>query len=82
MGMLAKTERKRFTYGEGLRKIGRMVLHILDKAGIYPSELADRDLDVIFPSPLPEDTMEKLKEAEIKKELGVPQEKVLQELGY
>lgn len=82
MGMLAKTERKRFTYGEGLKKIGRMVLHILDEAGIYPSELADRDLDVIFPSPLPEDTMEKLKEAEIKKELGVPQEKVLQELGY
>jgi hypothetical protein len=31
---------------------------------------------------LPENTMEKLQEAQIKKELGVPSEQVLRELGY
>jgi len=82
MGMLAKTERKKLTYGQGLKSIGRIVLEILDQAGIYNSTPADRDLGVIFPSPLPENVMEKLNEAQIKKELGVPQEEVLKELGY
>ncbi len=82
MGMLSKNERKQFTYSEGIRKICRMVLEILDIANIYKTDEADRDVEVIFPSPLPENTMEKLKEAQIKKELGVPAEQVLRELGY
>jgi len=82
MGMLSKTERKRFTYGEGLKKVCKMVLDILDKANIYRTGRADREIDIIFPSALPENMMEKLKEAEIKKELGVPIEQVLRELGY
>jgi len=82
MGMLSKTERKRFTYSEGLKKVCRMVLGILDKVNIYKTESADRDVDIIFASPLPENTMEKLKEAQIKKELGVPTKQVLRELGY
>jgi hypothetical protein len=36
----------------------------------------------LFPSPLPENEMEKLQEAQLKKELGVSREKVLRELGY
>jgi hypothetical protein len=82
MGTLLKTERKKFTYGEGLTKICRMVLDMLDKAGVYNTNSSDREIDIIFPSPLPEYTMEKLKEAQIKKELGVPGEQVLRELGY
>jgi len=82
MGTLSKNERKRFTYGEGLKKICRLVLEILDKAGIYKISRADKEVDIIFPSPLPENMMEKLKEAQIKKELGVPTEQVLRELGY
>jgi len=82
MGMLSKTDRKKFTYGEGLKKICRTVLDILDKANIYRTGRADREIDIIFPSPLPENMMEKLKEAQIKKELGVPTEQVLRELGY
>ena len=82
MGMLSKTERKKFTYGEGLRKICRMVLDMLDKGNIYRTSGPDREVDIIFPSPLPENMMEKLKEAQIKKELGVPTEQVLRELGY
>lgn len=82
MGMLSKTERKRFTYGEGIKKICRMILNMLDIAGIYQTSIADKGLEIVFPSPLPENVMEKLKEAQIKKELGVPSEQVLRELGY
>ena len=82
MGMLSKNERKRFTYSEGIKQICKMVLSILDTAGIYKTESQDRQVDVIFPSPLPENTMEKLEEAKLKKELGVATEQVLRELGY
>jgi hypothetical protein len=82
MGMLSKTERKRFTYGEGLKKLSRMVLEILDKANIYRTSERDREVEIIFPNPLPENVMEKLEEAKAKKELGVPAEQVLKELGY
>jgi hypothetical protein len=82
MGMLSKTERKRFTYGEGLKKVCRMVLDILDRLNVYKTGYGDREVDIGFPSPLPENMMEKLKEAQVKKELGVPTEQVLAELGY
>jgi hypothetical protein len=82
MGMLSKNERKRFTYTEGLKKIAQMILAMLDRANIYKTGKADREIDIIFPSPLPENMTEKLKEAQIKKELGVPTEQVLRELGY
>jgi len=82
MGMLSKTERKRFTYGHGIKKIIAAALAILDTAGVYKTKESEREVEVIFPSPLPENMMEKLKEAQIKKELGVPAEQVLKELGY
>ncbi len=82
MGTLSKNERKRFTYSEGLKKICGMVLSILDTAGVFRTSPEDREIDIIFPSPLPENMTEKLREAQIKKELGVSTEQVLRELGY
>ena len=82
MGMLSRNERKRHTYSEGIKRISRMVLSMLDTTGIYRSDESERDVDVIFASPLPENLMEKLQEAQIKRELGVPAEQVLRELGY
>jgi hypothetical protein len=82
MGTLAKNERKRFTYSQGLKRTCRMVLEMLDRAGVCKTSEADREVDIILPSPLPENTMEKLKEAQLKKQLGVPTEQVLKELGY
>jgi len=82
IGMLAKTTRKQFTYGQGLKQIVQMILHTLDVCGVYRTEAEDREIEVLFPNPLPENVMEKLKEAQIKKELGVPPEQVLRELGY
>jgi hypothetical protein len=81
-GTLSKTERKRFTYGEGIKQMCRMALSMLDTAGIYETTKQDREVEILFPCPLPENTMEKLKEAQIKKELGVSTEQVLRELGY
>lgn len=82
MGMLSRNERKRHTYGEGIRKICRMVLSMLDTASVFATTEAERDVEIVFPGPLPENLTEKLQEAQIKRELGVPQEQVLRELGY
>lgn len=82
MGMLSKTERKHFVYSQGLKEIAAMIMHLLDVTNIYPNSKDERNFDVIFPSPLPENTLEKLNEAKLKQELGVPQEQVLRELGY
>jgi hypothetical protein len=82
MGMLSKNERKRHTYSTGLARICRMILSILHTANVYKTDESDREVDIYFPSPLPENTMEKLQEAQIKRELGVPAEQVLRELGY
>jgi len=59
-----------------------MALSILDTAGVYPTSAEERDVEIVFGSPMPEDTMARLQEAQIKRELGVPAEQVLRELGY
>ena len=82
MGMLSKTARKQHTYGEGLRQVIRLVLDTLDKCNIYSTSAQEREVEIVFPNPLPEDAIEKLKEAQIKKELGVSKEQILSELGY
>ncbi|MBE0537432.1 MAG: phage portal protein [Phycisphaerae bacterium] len=82
MGMLARTSRKQFTYGQGLRQIARLVLATLDACGVYRTRPSEREFDVQFANPLPENMMERLEEARIKKELGVAGETVLGELGY
>jgi len=82
MGVLAKTERKRQTYGRGIAELSRLVLRLLDQAGIYPNRPEEREVEIHWPSPLPENLMEKLEEARLKKDLGVPREQILKELGY
>ena len=59
-----------------------MVLSMLDTAGLYPTSESEREVEIVFANPLPENTTEKLQEAQIKRELGVPQEQILKELGY
>ena len=82
MGMLTKNARKQFSYGRGLVHIGQMILEILDRAGIYPTAPEERQLEVIFPNPLPEDELEKLQQAKLKSELGIPTQDVLKTLGF
>jgi hypothetical protein len=82
MGTLAKTERKRLTYGEGIKHLCRLILEALDKACVFKTSQKERNFDIRFPNPMPEEPMDKLNEARVKMELGVPKDKVLEELGY
>jgi len=54
MGMLSKTARKQLTYGQGLRSIAKMVLTMLDRAGVYPTTPEERNVEVQFSDPLDE----------------------------
>lgn len=82
MGTLARLERKRVSYGAGLVEANRLVLDALDWFGVLKTDPEDRLTRIHWPSPLPENLGEKLAEAKAKRELGVPAETVLRELGY
>jgi len=81
-GTLARLERKRVTYGAGLVEANRIILEALDCFGILRTDPEDRRTRLHWPGPLPESLGEKLAEAKAKRELGVPTETVLRELGY
>jgi hypothetical protein len=80
--LLAKTEKKRSTYGRAIEEMCELALAWLDRAGVFATSPAERKVQINWPSPLPENLLEKLQEADAKLKLGVPQEVVLRELGY
>ncbi len=82
MSLLARTDRKRAVYGAALQDICELALAWLDTAGVFPTTPGERGVEINWPSPLPENEMEKLDEAKAKLELGVAQATVLRELGY
>lgn len=82
VGLLAKTERKRITYGRGLAEIARMILTALDASGALETDPRDRGVRLEWPDPLPTDVADETLAARRKLELGVPAERVLDELGY
>ncbi len=81
-GLLARTEKKRHSYGEGIKQIVSLALAWLDQAGVLRTSPADRQVAIDWPSPVPADESEQLRNAKIKTELGLPAERVLAELGY
>lgn len=82
MGVLSKTMRKRQSYGGAILKAGRMILDALDASGVLETSPGDRGLTLRWPDPIPVDERDRLREAQLKRELGVPAEVVLAELGY
>ncbi|QKK10023.1 MAG: phage portal protein [Planctomycetota bacterium] len=82
VGLLAKTERKRVSYGRGLEEMSRLVLTALDAAGVMETDPRDRSLRLVWPDPLPTDVVDETLAAKRKIELGVPTTRVLDELGY
>ena len=82
MGMLAKNERKKYTYGQGVKNIVEMIFDVLDKAGVYKTTPQERMVDIVFANPLPDTENDSLRNAKLKLELGVPKEQVFKELGY
>ncbi len=82
MSLLARTERKRALYGEGIERICECALAWLDAAGVFASRPEERGVEIRWASPLPENDAEKLAEAKLKLDVGVGKEVVLRELGY
>jgi hypothetical protein len=80
--LLAKTDKKRTTYGAGIARMCELALAWLDRAGLFATTPDERGIDISWPSPLPANDLEKLQEAESKVRLGVSREVVLRELGY
>ena len=82
LSLLAKTARKRITYGAGIEKVCRMVLTALDAAGVLRTHPADRGVKLVWPDPQPIDPSSALVAAKQKQDLGVEPERVMAELGY
>lgn len=82
MGLLTRTARKRVTYGGGLNRMSAMVLQALDAAEVLATRVSDRDVRVQWEDPVPVDVDQAVRAASEKVTLGVPRERVLDELGY
>jgi hypothetical protein len=81
-GLLARTARKRLSYGAALGRLTELALAWLDRTGALPTHPDDRRIEVHWPDPLPHDESEQLRNAKVKAGLGVPAERILAELGY
>lgn len=82
LGILSKVERKRKLYGHGLSKAFELVLKVLDHEGIFHTRPEERCCEIIWTAPVPEDQSKRLADALIKRDLGVPRDRILAELGY
>ncbi len=81
-GLLSRTARKRLTFADGLQGIVELALDWLDRSGVLPTKPADRRIEIHWPNPLPTDETQRLHDAQIKQQLGVPADRILAELGY
>jgi hypothetical protein len=82
MSLLAKTERKRTTYGQAICRMCELAMAWLDQAGLFPNSAEERKFQINWPGILPDSQMEQLREAQAKLNLGIAQSVVLRELGY
>ncbi len=82
MGTIAKTKRKRITYGAGISTLCELILHALDVHNIFRTQPSDRHVDVTWSDPLPPDESRRIHDALDKAQLGVPLEVLRAELGY
>lgn len=82
LGILSKTLRLRQLYGRGLSDLCSMVLAALDQSGWLRTEQCDRCIEPLWAPPIPQDESRVLADALVKRDLGVPSEVILAELGY
>ncbi|MCC6681760.1 MAG: phage portal protein, partial [Phycisphaeraceae bacterium] len=82
MGLLARTSKKRSSYGRGIEELCELILQAADVAGLLHTEPEQRGVRIDWPDPLPANESQKLRDAQLKLELGVPRRQVLAELGY
>ena len=63
--------------GSAIQRMVDLALAWLDAAGVFHTSEEERRVELHWPSPLPENAIEKLQEAEVKQRLGVAKEVVL-----
>ncbi len=82
MSLIAKTMRKRVSYGRGIERACGLVLGYLNAAGALPTDARDRGVRVVW-GPLPViDEASLVAAGRAKVELGVDERRVIDELGY
>lgn len=82
LGLLARIEKKRLTYGNGIEQLCELILHAADVGGVLPNRPEERRVRLDWPTPFPDSEKQQLQNALAKKEIGVPTEQLLAELGY
>lgn len=82
MSLLSQTVSKRSSLGMSIQESIELMFAWLDKTGAFATQPEERRVALSWPSPLPENLLERLSEGELKERLGVPQAVVLAELGY
>lgn len=82
LGLLAKTQRKHITYGRGLARLCNLILLAFHESGRFRTDPRDRGVRTVWPDPLPQSETDRLNTALLKAQIGVPQQRVLAELGY
>lgn len=82
LGVLAKTERRRLTWARALSSLCGLLLRALDLAGIVRTSEHERAIRIDWPDPLPASEEDRLATARLKRDIGIPAERILAELGY
>lgn len=82
LGLLTKTHRKHITYGRGLARLCDLILRAFHESGHFRTDPRDRGVRIVWPEPLPQSEPDRLSTALLKAQLGVPQQRILAELGY
>ncbi|MEO1585257.1 MAG: phage portal protein [Planctomycetota bacterium] len=81
VSLLAKTNRKRVTYGRGIRGVCGLVIDAASRAGVLDVGVLDREIRIEWPDPLPIDEQELVSSVRVREELGVPRDRLAESLG-
>ena len=82
MSLIAKTLRKRVGYGRGIEQMSRLVLDVLDAAGVLSTRVSDRGVRVMWGALPVVDEESVVAAGRAKIDLGVKPKVVLDELGF
>lgn len=82
MSLIAKTMRKRVSYGRGIEQASTLVLEYLNAAGVLKTDVRDRTLRVVWGAMPVVDEQSLVATGRAKVELGVDAQQVIDELGY
>ncbi|TVQ57259.1 MAG: phage portal protein [Phycisphaerales bacterium] len=82
MGTIAKTKRKRVTYGRGIAALCELILHALHVSGVFRTAPSERGVETTWADPIASDESRRIADALAKAQLGVPTSLLRAELGY